>query len=69
MASPRIDGIHIHGQRRLVLSGRIGMQIDATHLVAREPEDDEVPVLVLLVQRLETLVLGSESAAFGRAYS
>ena len=33
----------------------------ATYLVAREAEDDEAAVFEFLIQRFETLVLGSES--------
>lgn len=32
-----------------------------TYLVARESEDDEAAVFEFLIQRFETLVLGSES--------
>ena len=43
----------------------MGVEIGVTHLIAGEPEDHEALVLVLLVQRLQALVLRSETTGGG----
>ena len=53
-------------QRGRGCSEGAGMQNGSTrgtYLVAREAEDDEAAVLVLLVESLEALILGCEAAA------